>query len=91
MVHGSVVDGKVLVAALAWTGELQHVAECPTGLSHHFRWRIGKRHTEVRNGYYQGSTREDKDVVEQVLGNWLEAAELAGEPASVCGDFNMVR
>ena len=62
------------------------MAQCPTGL-----WRIGKRHIEVRNGYYQGSTREEKDVIEQVLGNWLEEAELAGEPALVCGDFNMVR
>ena len=26
-----------------------------------------------------------------MLGNWLDEAELAGEPALVCGDFNMVR
>ncbi len=78
VVHGRAVGGKVLVSALAWAGKLQHVADCPTGQSHHFRWRCGKRHLEFRIGYYQGGTREEKDVPGQVLGSWLEAAELAG-------------
>ena len=91
VVCGREVDGKVLVAALAWAGELQHVAGCPSGQSHHFKWRLGKRSIDVRNGYYQGGTREEKDLLENVLGEWLEAAELAGEPALVCGDFNATR
>ncbi len=39
----------------------------------------------------QGATRQEKDHLEMVLAEWPEAAEEAGEPTMVVGDFNATR
>ena len=56
VVYGEEVDGMVLVAAFAWTGTLQKIAKEPDGTSHHFGWKVGGQHVQIRNGYMQGGT-----------------------------------
>jgi hypothetical protein len=49
---------------------------------------MGGQHLVIHNGYYQGGTQCERDASEQVLTEWLEAAELSGEPTLIAGDFN---
>ena len=88
VVHGAEVEGVILVAVMARQGSLTKLGACPSGLAHHCRWQMGGQHLVIRNGYYQGGTQSDRDTSEQVLTEWLEAAELSGEPTLIAGDFN---
>ncbi len=91
VVYGAEVDECVLVAAFAWQGVLQKISKRPSGTAHHFKWQMGGQHLTVRSGFLQGATRQEKDHLEMVLADWLEAAEEAGEPTMVVGDFNATR
>ena len=89
--YGEELEGIVLVAAFAWEGTLTKVSKCPTGQSHHFQWAMGGQSVQVRNGYFQGATAQDRQCTEAELTSWLEQAELYGEPTLVAGDFNATR
>jgi exonuclease III len=88
VVYGAEVEGEILVAVMARQGSLTKLGACPSGLAHHCRWQMGGHHLVIRNGYYQGGTQGERDASEQVLTEWLEAAELSGEPTLIAGDFN---
>ena len=88
LVHGEEVEGEILVAVLAWKGSLAKVAKCPSGQAHHCRWQMGGQHMSILNGYFQGGTQQDRDASDKVLAEWLEAAEVSGEPTLIAGDFN---
>ncbi len=53
-----------------------------------FNWQMGGQCLTVRSGYLQGATRQEKDHVQMVLAERLEAAEEAGEFTMVVRDFN---
>ena len=53
VVYGEEFEGTVLVAAFAWTRALQKISRSPTGLSHHFQWKVGGQSLHVRNGYFR--------------------------------------
>ena len=91
VVYGEELEGIVLVAVFAWEGSLAKVSKCPSGQSHHVQWTVGGQKVQVRNGYFQGATAQDKQFLETELTNWLEQAELDGEPTLVAGDFNATR
>jgi len=91
VVYGDEVDGMVLVAAFAWVGALTKISKCPTGASHHFRWNVGGQAIHVRNAYFQSSVAQEREAAERSLEDWLEEAEVSGEPALVVGDFNATR
>ena len=78
VVYGEELEGMVLVAAFAWTGALQKISRSPTGLSHHFQWKVGGQSLHVRNGYFQGATAQERQLTDGELTEWLEQAELAG-------------
>jgi hypothetical protein len=61
LVYGEELEDTVLVAAFAWTGALQKISRCPTGQSHHFQWKMGGQSIQVRNGYFQGGTAQERD------------------------------
>ena len=88
VVYGAEVEGEILVAVMARQGSLTKLGACPSGLAHHCRWQMGGQHLVIHNGYYQGGTQGERDASEQVLTEWLEAAELSGEPTLIAGDFN---
>ena len=88
VVHGAEVEGEILVAVMARQGHLTKLTACPSGRAHHCRWQMGGQHVCIRNGYYQGGTQGDRDAADQVLAEWLEAAEETGEPTLIAGDFN---
>ncbi len=91
VVYGAEVDGCVLVAVITGPRVLLNIGKCPSSTAHHFKWQTGGQHLMVRNGYLQGATRQEKDHLGMVLAEWLEAAEEAGEPTKVVGDFNATR
>ena len=88
LVHGDEVEGEILVAVLARQGSLTKVAACPSGQTHRCRWQMGGQHLHIRNGYYQGGAQCDRDASDLVFAEWLEAAEVSGEPTLIAGDFN---
>ena len=91
VVYGEELEGTVLVAAFAWTGALQKISRSPTGLSHHFQWKVGGQSLHVHNGYFQGATAQERQLTDGELTEWLEQAELAGEPTLIAGDFKATR
>ena len=91
VVYGEEVQGVILVAAFAWSGALQKISRSPTGLSHHFQWKVGGQSLHVRNGYFQGATAQERQLTDGELTEWLEQAQLAGEPMLIAGDFNATR
>ena len=88
VVYGAEVEGEILVAVMARQGTLSKVAACPSGRAQHCRWQMGGQHMCIRNGYYQGGTQGERDDADHVLVEWLEAAEVSGEPTLIAGDFN---
>ncbi len=72
VVFGEEVQDTILVAAFAWSGALRKISKCPTGQAHHFQWKMGSQGLRIRNGYYQGKTRQDRDVSDEILTDWLE-------------------
>ena len=90
VVYGEEVQGALLVAGFARSGALQKVSKCQSGQAHHFQWKVGSQCLQVRNGYYQGISQQERDMADEVLADWLEQAEKTGEPTLV-GDFNATR
>ena len=88
VVHGEEVQGEILVAVLACKVTLSKIGKCPTGQAHHCRWKMGGQQMSIRSGYFQGGTQQHRDASDQVLAEWLEAAEVSGEPTLIAGDFN---
>ena len=49
---------------------------------------MGGQQMSIRNRYFQRGTQQHRDASDQVLAEWLEAAEASGEPTLIAGDFN---
>ncbi len=58
--RGAEVDGAVLVAAFAWAGTLQKVAECPSGTAHTFWLRMGSQRVQMYNGHLRGTSKKTR-------------------------------